>query len=101
MKKGKSVSISIPKITSILPRFFKRYHVVIYTLTVVIGVSIATFMLNGLLSRPEVSPTASVPTPTVPVFDQEIIDRINNFNTSSTQEDTFSLPAGRINPLVD
>lgn len=33
-------------------------------------------------------------------FDEETIKRIENFNTSTSSEDTFSLPPGRINPLV-
>lgn len=92
-------SISIGQISDGIVYFIRRFHVLIYTLTVVIGVAVAVFQLNGLIT--EQSPTDSGGGTAASSFDKDTIDRINNFNTASSDEDTFSLPPGRINPLVD
>lgn len=92
-------SISISQISNSIVHFISRFHVLIYTLTVVIGVAVAVFQLNGLIT--ERSPADNGGGATAPSFDKDTIDRINNFNTASSGEDTFSLPSGRINPLVD
>ncbi|OYW42533.1 hypothetical protein B7Z28_01450 [Candidatus Saccharibacteria bacterium 32-45-3] len=92
--------VSLSKFSAGFLNIFKRYHIVIYTLTVVAGVSVAIFMLNGILSGEAVVADGATSTST-PVFDQETIRRIDNFNTSTSTGDTFSLPSGRINPLAD
>ena len=48
-------SISISQISDGIVHFIRRFHVLIYTLTVVIGVTVAVFQLNGLIT--EQSPT--------------------------------------------
>lgn len=96
----KKVSLPIGRIPDILSGYIKRFHVTIYTLTVVIGVSVAMFMLNGLVFQHDTTDETTAPTATTS-FDQDTIERINNFNTSSSGDDNFSLPPGRVNPLVD
>ncbi len=90
--------LSLTQARQFFARILNRFHVLIFTLTVIIGVSIAIFMLYGLMSDPseqlDISQTENIS------FDQETIERIENFNTSSSTEDTFNLPPGRINPLV-
>ena len=94
-----SLSLNTGKISSVLSGYIKRFHVIIYTLTVVIAVSVAMFMLNGLLSHPDtVDPAVATP---VTAFDKQTIDRINNFNTAGCERDTFSLPPGRITTLAN
>ena len=89
---------SISQLGGILARFLHRYHVMLFTLTVVIGVSVAIFLLYGLLSLS--SETASTQ-PATTTFDQDTINKINGFNTAGSDNDTFSLPAGRVNPFVE
>lgn len=96
----KKVSLPIGRIPDILSGYLKRFHVMIYTLTVVIGVSVAMFMLNSLVFQQD-TPDEPPASTTTPAFDQDTIERINNFNTSSSGDDNFSLPPGRVNPLVD
>ena len=92
-------SISIRQISDGIVNFIRRFHLLIYTLTVVIGVAVAVFQLNGLIT--EQSPAGNGGDTAASSFDKDTIDRINNFNTADSDEDTFSLPSGRINPLVD
>ena len=92
-------SISISQISDGVVNFIRRFHLLIYTLTVVIGVAVAVFQLNGLIT--EQSPAGNGGDTAASSFDKDTIDRINNFNTANSDQDTFSLPSGRINPLVD
>ncbi len=90
---------SLAQIGEKIAHFFRRYHLIMFSLTIVISVTIAVFMLNNLL----ILSNASQPDTTVSAtkFDQATIDKINKFATSSESPQAFSLPAGRINPLVD
>ena len=92
-------SLSLDQLPKAIASFFKRFHIVIYTLTIVIGVAVAVFLLNGLIAKSS-TPDSSDASATTS-FDKETIERINNFNTSSSSNDTFTLPSGRINPLVE
>lgn len=91
-------SLSVARLGAIITHFFKRFHLVIFTLTIVIGVSFAVFMLNSLIEKSNQTETEPV---SMQTFDQETIDRINSFSTSSDMGDSFSLPSGRINPFVE
>lgn len=99
MKDAKS-SLSLAPIARAISGYIKRFHVMIYTLTVMIGVSAAMLMLNGLISAQPETPEPGAGASTQ-IFDQETIDRINSFNTSDSEGDTFELPPGRINPLAN
>ena len=91
-------SLSVHQMKQQIVRFLNRFHVMIYTLTVVIGVSVAIFMLNVLVSMSNT--TDATPPPSI-VFDQATIDSINEFHTTNSSRDEFHLPEGRINPLVE
>lgn len=94
-------SPSVQQLGETLGCFFRRYHVILFSLTIVIGVSAAVFMLNNLLvisARPTTEGEASVPSIS---FDQETIKAIEEFSTSADSPEPFNLPSGRINPLVD
>ena len=92
-------SISLDRLPAAAAHFFKRFHVIIYTFTIVIGVTVAVFLLNGLIAKSN-TPDSSDSSATTS-FDKETIERIDNFNTSSSSNYTFTLPPGRINPLVE
>lgn len=96
MKKSQ-LAISLSQITSPISRILKRFHLIFYALTIVVGISVATFMLNKIIFH--TGPPEQPPKTPTNAFDQETIDRINSFNTSSSGRDSFSLPPGRINPL--
>ena len=92
-------SISLAQFGHSIARFFHRYHVVLYSLTIVIGVSIAVFFLNNLISLSNT--TDSNAAPKLLQFDATTIKQINKFTTSDKSDASFSLPAGRVNPFVE
>ena len=92
-------SPSINELGGLIAKFFRRYHVMLYVLTVVIGVSAAVFLLNSLISQSNSTETTG--TATNQAFDQATIKRIESFNTVNKNSDTFSLPPGRVNPFVE
>jgi len=91
-------SPSLSQLGDVITHFVQRFHLVIFTLTVVIGVSVAVFLLNGLI---EASNKTEPATHAMPTLDQNTIDRINSFKKASDGQDSFSLPPGRINPFVE
>lgn len=91
---------SIAQLGEMMGHFFRRYHVILFSLTIVISVSAAVMMLNNLLVISGAS-TGSETNIQASGFDQKTIDKIENFTTASDSPRPFSLPAGRVNPLVE
>lgn len=94
MKKSPSVS----QLGSIILGFISKYHVVIFSLTVVIGVSIAILSLNNLINLSNETDGAL---PAGVTFDKETIERINGLRLPGESQDNFSLPTGRVNPFIE
>ncbi|PID33492.1 hypothetical protein CR969_00425 [Candidatus Saccharibacteria bacterium] len=88
-------SPSLDRIPAIIGSFIKRYHLVIYSLTVVVGVSIAIWLLYGLVG---VSTQTDHPLPKRVQFDKETIEKIESFTTPD-KNTKFTLPSGRVNPF--
>lgn len=93
-----NVSSAAIRLKDGLTHFISRFHVLIYTLTVVIGVSLALLLVVGTVSS---SDTDEIQVPQAITFDKETIERIEQFNTAASSDDTFSVPSGRINPLTE
>lgn len=92
-------SPSVGQLGEVISHFFRRYHMSIFLLTVVIGVSAAVLLLNGLLSKSnEMDPTVTTQSSS---FDKKTIERIDNFSPAGAGKDDFSLPSGRTNPFVE
>lgn len=91
-------SPSVGELGGIIARFMRRYHVMLFTLTVVISVSVAVFMLNGIIT---LSNETDDSIGGVSGFDTATIERIENFNMSNDISDDFSLPPGRVNPFIE
>jgi hypothetical protein len=92
-------SLSFRKIGVAIGNIFRRHHIILFALTVVIGVSIEMLFLNNLINESETEQTVITPTTT---FDKETMDRIDKLITpgSDTNQDLV-LPDGRINPFVE
>lgn len=89
---------SLEPIKKSLAHILSRYHVLIFTLTVLVGVAIAIIMLNSTLalSEPEdQSPQNSS------AFDQQAIDAIDKLRSSDEDGPDPSPPAGRTNPFAE
>ena len=92
-------SPDISQIGTLASRFFHRYHVILYTLTVVVGVAVAIFLLYSLLASS--NPKEDTIQQQTTRFDQKTIDQINSFRTRDTANANFSLPAGRTNLFAE
>ena len=92
-------SPSVNELGTIIARFIRSHHIVLYAMTIVIGVSVAMFFLNSLIATSNATDDAL---PVVTRFDEATIERIEELNTvGANEQDTFSLPAGRTNPFVE
>lgn len=76
--------------------FFRRFHLVLYMLTVVIGVAFAIYLLSGVMTS---SSDTSQHTQTLQSFDKKTITELRSFSAASEQQQTFVLPSGRTNPF--
>ncbi len=78
-------------------RFFWRYHLTIFAVVAVAGVSIAIIILLGVITQ------SSNPVTTAPEsesFDQDTIERVKQLN--DTPDYNFNLPSNqRINPFAE
>lgn len=93
-----SSSLSINSFGPWLSNIVRRYHVIIFTLTIVVGISVAVFFLNNLISRPsEVNEAPAVNSS----FDKETIDRIQNLVSPGQQSTELYFGPGRSNPFAE
>ncbi len=91
-------SISLKTLTTGMSGIFKRHHVVLFVLTVVVGVSVAMFLLYNLINATD---AGTVTTTSNAIFDEETIERINKLAPSDSAHQELALPEGRINPFVE
>ncbi len=84
--------------TKALLAFFRRYHFVLFTVVVVLILSVAVLLLNGIVykaSGEESSPLSGASTN----FDEDTIDRLRQLKTSDQPSEPLDLSQGRINPF--
>lgn len=79
--------------------FLKRYHLVIFVVIVVLLLSVAILLLNGIVSI--ASGTDAPVQSTSSNFDQATIDRIKELKTSDQPSEPLDLSKGRINPFSE
>ena len=91
-------SLSLKSLTTSLSNLFKRHHIILFALTVVVGVSVAMFLLYNLINA--TSEEVITPMPST-IFDEETIARINKLAPSDGTQRELILPSGRINPFVE
>ena len=88
--------VSLQQITREISHFLHRYHVLIFTVFVLGGLSIATFLLY------QVTTSKSSTTNTKPTgFDQKTIERIGKLRSANDTPTPINLPAGRTNPFQE
>ena len=88
--------ISTQQLGKALSHFLHRYHVILFVLSVIGGLALATFMINQSINER----AAEQPPAGIDKFDTATIDKINKLNRSSTEATPFVLPAGRTNPFM-
>lgn len=89
------LDFNISQFTKGFSRFLHRYHVMIFTLLVIGGLSVATlFLYNTINSAGVVDPVnESVG------FDKETIKKINELRGENEQSTPLQKPNGRTNPF--
>lgn len=88
-------SINLGQIGTYISRFFHRFHVIVFVLTIAGSLSVATFMLNQTLSAETAPDSQSTAT-----FDKDTMKRIEGLSKTTTETKPLDLPAGRVNPFV-
>lgn len=84
------------QLTRSFSRFFHRFHVLIFVVFVIGGLSTATFLLSQALTAPSSADTTN----TSPAgFDKTTIEKINSLRSASDQPAPLTMPAGRTNPF--
>ncbi len=76
-------------------RTLHRYHVVLFALFAIGGLSAATFLLNQTISSSSAT-DATAAAPTSPTLDTETIKKVKTLSSGSTP---LVLPSGRTNPF--
>lgn len=71
-----------------------RYHVVIFTIVIIGGLSVATYLMYQVTAPPSTTST-NITTG----FDQATIERIKNLKGSGDTQAPLELPAGRTSPF--
>lgn len=92
MKQG----IDIAQLQKKTVQFLHRYHVIIFVLTVIGGLSLATFMINQSIT----DTTTDQPAATTQNFDQDTMNKIKALRKTSDEPAPLSLPDGRVNPFI-
>lgn len=93
-------SPDISQLGTVVGHFFRRYHVVLFVLTVVVGVSAAIFLLNGLVTASNTM-QENISPETTASFDKKTIERISGFGTPGAASQPFNLPPGRANLFAE
>lgn len=88
--------LSLQQITRGVSHFLHRYHILIFTIFVLGGLSVTTYMLYQATTSAQ--PTSNA---TSSSFDQQTIDRIGTLRSASDAPTPINLPAGRVNPFQE
>ena len=86
--------LSLQQFVQAFSRFTHRYHVVIFTIFVLGGLSVATYMLYNATTT-----TSSSTGNATMNFDQDTIDRIKQLRSAEEKVAPLTLPSGRTNPF--
>lgn len=92
----KQSSLSLTQVKSSLLQFLHRYHVLLFVLTVIGGLSLATFMINQVINIPVSSDTQS----TTESFDKETMNKVKTLRKPDEAPAPLVLPSGRVNPFI-
>jgi hypothetical protein len=95
------MELSSTSIKATLAHFFRRYHLLIFTLSVLGGLIVCMLLINSIIVK---SGDTSDHTPAAPStgFDKETMERLKVLRTANdTQPDDLDLSKGRTNPFVE
>ncbi len=96
----KSMNISLLSIRRSIAHFIGRYHVVLFIVVIVGGLSIDILQLNGVIVHSS-DAGGYAPKSSNATFDQVTIDRIKQLKTRNEAGAQLDLSKGRTNPFVE
>lgn len=79
-------------------QFLFRFHALVFTVTVLGGLSIAVLLLNDVIAQSDQS-TDYTPSSTDTSFDEQTIERVRELQPSTERPAPVNFPAGRIDPF--
>lgn len=85
---------------SAIAHTFGRYHLTLFVVVLVGGLSTAVLMLNEILKQSS-DPNGYTSSLDITSFDQATIDRLQQLKSSDEASTGFTLPAGRLSPFVE
>lgn len=94
-----NVNVQIGAIFKQVGKLLRRFHIVIFAVTVLGGLAVAVLILSSILQASSDttagSPAAGIDT----TFDTGTIEKIENLHTRQDGVAELELPSGRINPF--
>ena len=92
-------SLNMTELGAIIRKFLKRFHVMLYTLTVLVGLALAILLLSQVLGT--ASDTSAAPVSSSPSqFDTNTMKQVESLNRANEGKD-IQFPKGRVNPFVE
>lgn len=95
------MELSSASLKNTVSHFLRRYHLLIFTFSVLGGLAVCVFLINNLIVK---SSDISDYNPAAPStsFDQDTMQRIKELHSSSDNaRDDLDLSSGRTNPFVE
>ena len=97
MKNDISININPQQLIRGVSGFMHRYHVLIFSIVVLGGLSAATFSLYQTVTAAQTVEPGNTKT----TFDSETITNIRELRTSEDTAANLTLPSGRTNPFQE
>lgn len=95
------MEISSNSLKATLAKFFRRYHLLIFTLSVLGGLIVCMLLINNIIIKSG-DTTGHAPTAPSAAFDEETMARIKALRSpTDTKPDDLDLSKGRTNPFVE
>lgn len=95
------MEITSASLKNSLSKFIKRYHLLIFTVFVLGGLTLCMFLINGIIIKSG-DTTSYKPATTDTTFDKQTIERIKQLQTADDNAvDDLNLGQGRSNPFVE
>ncbi len=95
------MDISLIKLQRAVDHFLRRYHVMVFMLTAVIGVSLAVLSLYNIVLQSGNPSEEQINAAASSSFDNDTIDKLNRLLQADSSQ-TYTLPKDqRTNPFVE
>ena len=89
------MKFDLSEVTRVISRFLHRFHVTLFVVLVVGGLSVATLLLNKAITAQASNPNG----PTEEAFDENTMTRIKNLRTTDEQTNLVLPDTGRTDPF--